>query len=82
MITAVSLERPRGDVYLPKHHWAYLSAPVPWPSERKKLPAEYWIEINDLLVAFGQNHCHPVSPRCSVCRLAGMCARVGVGASR
>lgn len=49
---------------------------------RLQLPPEYWIEINDLLVAFGQNHCHPVSPRCSTCRLSILCVRVGVKASR
>ncbi len=49
---------------------------------RSKLPPEYWIEINDLLVAFGQNHCHPVSPRCSGCRLTGICDRIGVKVSR
>jgi endonuclease-3 len=49
---------------------------------RFQLPPEYWIEINDLLVAFGQNHCHPTSPRCSNCRLTGMCQRTGVKASR
>lgn len=49
---------------------------------RSQLPPEYWIEINDLLVAFGQNHCHPVSPRCSNCRLSGMCSRIGVKVSR
>ncbi|NTV50678.1 MAG: endonuclease III [Geobacteraceae bacterium] len=45
---------------------------------RLQLPPEYWIEINDLLVAFGQNHCHPVSPRCSSCCLSGICDRIGV----
>ena len=49
---------------------------------RTLLPSEYWIEINDLLVAFGQNHCHPVSPRCSTCRVAGLCERIGVTVSR
>jgi endonuclease-3 len=49
---------------------------------RKQLPPEYWIEINDLLVAFGQNHCHPVSPRCSTCKVAGWCNRAGVTMSR
>lgn len=67
------------------NRWGYVSTRTPDETEdalRKKLPARYWIEINDLLVAFGQNHCHPVSPRCSVCRLSGMCDRVGVLASR
>jgi endonuclease-3 len=45
---------------------------------RSKLPPEYWIEINDLLVAFGQNHCHPVSPRCTSCKLPGICDQIGV----
>lgn len=49
---------------------------------RLLLPREYWIRINDLLVAFGQNLCHPVSPRCSVCRISHICDRVGVKVSR
>lgn len=49
---------------------------------RSKLPAEYWIGINDLLVAFGQNHCLPVSPFCSTCHIAEICRRNGVGVSR
>lgn len=67
------------------NRWGYVSTKTPDQTEaalRSKLPAEFWIEINDLLVAFGQNHCYPLSPRCSVCRLAGMCAKVGVGTSR
>lgn len=67
------------------NRWGYVSTKTPEGTEialRNKLPAGYWIEINDLLVAFGQNHCHPLSPRCSLCRLAGMCAKSGVGASR
>ncbi len=46
------------------------------------LPRRYWIEINDLLVTFGQHVCHPTSPRCSTCPLARRCPRVGVTRSR
>jgi endonuclease III len=42
------------------------------------LPRSHWIDINDLLVTFGQNVCHPTSPRCSTCVLAGRCPRIGV----
>jgi endonuclease-3 len=49
---------------------------------RRRLPQRHWIELNDLLVAFGQNLCHPTSPRCSVCPVAAACARVGVRQSR
>lgn len=59
----------------------YVSTRSPEETEnalRARLPSEYWIAINDLLVAFGQNHCHPVSPRCTTCRIAQFCSRVGV----
>ncbi len=49
---------------------------------RAKLPPEYWIGINDLLVMAGQNLCLPVSPRCSRCPAAELCERHGVTRSR
>ncbi len=49
---------------------------------RAKLPRRHWIELNDLLVAFGQNLCQPLSPRCSACPVARLCHRVGVRRSR
>lgn len=63
------------------NRWGYVATKKPDETEavlREKLPTEYWIEINDLLVAFGQNHCHPISPRCGSCRIATFCARIGV----
>ena len=49
---------------------------------RKKLPRRYWIMYNDLLVAYGQNLCKPISPFCSRCRIAVYCRRVGVTTKR
>ncbi|MDD5564070.1 MAG: endonuclease III [Thermoanaerobaculaceae bacterium] len=46
------------------------------------LPKRYWIDINDLLVTFGQQVCQPVSPWCSRCPLAARCPRIGVTRSR
>ncbi|HRR92248.1 MAG TPA: endonuclease III, partial [bacterium] len=46
----------------------YVKTKTPEETEfalRGKLPEEYWIEFNDLLVTLGQTICHPVSPRCS-----------------
>ena len=63
------------------NRWGYVTTKTADETEqvlRGRLPPEYWIEINDLLVAFGQNHCHPVSPRCTTCRVAAFCQRVGV----
>ncbi|MGH7393784.1 MAG: endonuclease III domain-containing protein [Candidatus Rokuibacteriota bacterium] len=49
---------------------------------RARLPRRYWIGYNDLLVAFGQNVCTPLSPRCSICPARALCRRVGVTTSR
>lgn len=49
---------------------------------REKLPPEHWIVFNDLLVAFGQHCCTPISPRCSTCPVEGHCRKVGVERSR
>lgn len=48
----------------------------------KILPKKYWIEINELLVAFGQTICTPVSPKCSQCPFKDDCPRIGVEKSR
>lgn len=65
--------------------WGYVRTKDPDKTElalRAKLPPEYWLEINGLLVTLGQNICHPVSPRCSVCPIASYCPRIGVLRSR
>jgi len=49
---------------------------------RTKLPRRFWVELNDLLVTFGQHVCRPLSPRCSLCPVARRCSRIGVGRSR
>ena len=46
------------------------------------LPEKYWIEINELLVIYGQTLCAPVSPRCSLCAFQDQCPRFGVEKSR
>lgn len=67
------------------NRWGYISTQTPDKTEaalREKLPREYWIEINRLLVSFGQNLCRPLSPHCSRCPIFVYCGRVGVGHSR
>jgi endonuclease-3 len=49
---------------------------------RRKLPRRYWVRYNEILVAFGQVICQPVSPWCSRCPVAELCHRVGVKRSR
>ena len=38
------------------------------------IPKRYWMEINELLVKFGQNKCFPRNPNCPACSLQGHCA--------
>jgi endonuclease-3 len=67
------------------NRWGYVRTRDPDSTElalRAKLPPEYWIPINGLLVTLGQNICHPTSPRCSGCPVSSLCARVGVTRSR
>jgi endonuclease-3 len=49
---------------------------------REVLPKRNWIEINDILVMYGQAVCNPVSPWCSRCGIIDECGRVGVTRSR
>lgn len=67
------------------NRWGYVATRTPDQTEmalRAMLPPEYWIEINDLLVCYGQHRCVPVSPFCSVCRLSQWCERFGVARNR
>lgn len=40
---------------------------------REKLPQEYWIDINSLLVTHGQNVCKPTKPQCENCPIKDFC---------
>jgi len=67
------------------NRWGYISTKTPEKSEfalRQKLPPEYWMEYNALLVPMGQNLCTPQSPWCSRCPISQFCERVGVTRSR
>lgn len=63
----------------------YIRTRTPEESEtalREKLPKEYWMIYNDLLVPYGQFVCKPLSPFCSRCKLADHCKQVGVERKR
>lgn len=63
------------------NRWGYVRTKNPEATEmalRRKLPPAYWLEYNDLLVAFGQTICLPLSPWCSRCPVADSCPQIGV----
>jgi endonuclease III len=49
---------------------------------RKKLEKKYWIPLNTYIVAFGQNLCNPISPKCSICPIKEYCKQIGVEKKR
>ena len=67
------------------NRWGYVNTATPEKTEvalRQKLPKQYWIEYNDLLVSFGQQLCRPISPLCSQCPVAKYCDQIDVTTRR
>ena len=67
------------------NRWGLVKTKTPEETEmalRKILPKRYWINFNDVLVAYGQNLCVPVSPFCSRCKINAFCPKKGVTTSR
>lgn len=67
------------------NRWGYIKTPTPEKTEvalREKLPKQYWIQYNDLLVSFGQHLCRPISPLCSQCPVLKYCSQIGVTTRR
>lgn len=67
------------------NRWGYVKTKTPEKTEvalRAKLPKQYWIEYNDLLVSFGQHLCRPISPVCSQCPVRKYCRQIGVTVTR
>lgn len=61
--------------------WGYVNTKTPLETEmalRDKLPKKHWIEINSILVAFGQGTCKPVAPHCDRCVIEDVCPKIGV----
>lgn len=63
------------------NRWGYVAAATPEQAMRaleRKLPRQYWVEINRLLVPFGKHVCTGRLPKCSTCPVLEMCRQVGV----
>lgn len=67
------------------NRWGLVRTKNPEETEmalRRVLPKKYWVHFNDILVAYGQNLCVPVSPFCSHCKIRVFCPKNGVQSSR
>lgn len=63
------------------NRWGYVQTRTPEQTLAAleiKLPVEYWVEINRLLVPFGKHICTGTLSRCSICPMLDMCQQVGV----
>jgi endonuclease III len=63
------------------NRWGYVKARTPEQTMavlEAKLPRDYWVEINRLLVPFGKHICTGTRPRCSTCPVLDMCLQMGV----
>jgi endonuclease III len=61
--------------------WGYVRTKTPFETEmalRRNLPKRYWLEINSILVAFGQGLCRPVRPHCDICPIDRLCPQINV----
>lgn len=85
LVVAVAFNKPAICVDTHVHRimniWGYVQTTTPLQTEmvlRQKLPEQYWIRINAILVAFGQGTCKPLSPHCDRCVIAALCPKIGV----
>ncbi|MFH1978249.1 MAG: endonuclease III [Candidatus Aenigmatarchaeota archaeon] len=54
--------------------WINTKTPEETEQELMRLiPKSYWMDLNDLLVTFGQNICLPVGPKCFLCPVEKLC---------
>lgn len=63
------------------NRWGYVATKTPEKTTKaleSKLPQQYWIELNSLLVPFGKHICTRNEPRCSDCGLNQICSQVDV----
>src|SRR5919199_3704475 len=67
------------------NRWGYVQEKTPEQTMEalvQKLPREYWVEINALLVPFGKHICTAKDPKCTTCPVLEMCQQVGVTTHR
>ena len=67
------------------NRWGYVQTNTPEKTMvvlEARLPRQYWLDINRLLVPFGKHICTGRLPRCSTCPVLEMCRQVGVTAHR
>jgi exodeoxyribonuclease-3 len=85
LVVAVAFNKPAICVDTHVHRimniWGYVDTQTPLQTEmalREKLPPGHWLDINSILVAFGQGTCKPRRPHCDRCIIDDLCPRIGI----
>jgi endonuclease III len=63
------------------NRWGYVTGRTPQETMvalERKLPCQYWVQINALLVPFGKHICTAQRPKCSTCPVLDMCQQRSV----
>jgi endonuclease-3 len=58
------------------NRWGIVNTTTPEKTEKelmKIVPKHLWIDMNDLIVQFGQTICKPLHPQCDECPLTDLC---------
>ncbi|AGN17077.1 endonuclease III [Methanobrevibacter sp. AbM4] len=58
------------------NRWGFVDTKKPEDTEKELMsfvPKDLWIELNDLMVQFGQTICKPTSPQCEICPIYDLC---------
>jgi len=89
LVLGIACDQPRIGVDIHVHRvtnrWGYVQTRTPEETTaalEAKLPHDYWVEINRLLVPFGKHICMGKFPCCSTCPVLDICRQVGVTAHR
>jgi endonuclease III len=89
LVLGIACNQPHISVDIHVHRvtnrWGYVQTRTPeqtMAALEGRLPREYWVEINRLLVPFGKHICTGNRPHCSTCPVLEMCRQVGVTTHR
>jgi len=58
------------------NRWGLANTKNPEDTEQvlmKKVPKDLWVDLNDLMVQFGQTICRPIGPQCDRCPISDCC---------
>ena len=62
------------------NRWGYVETKTPEKTTKAlegKLPKDYWIDTNRLIMPFGKNICKGRYPKCQTCPLEDICPKIG-----